>query len=392
MTSRTDDRRTSLAAGLGALDPQHPEYAIRFVDRLLELAVSAGASDVHLQPTKEGLEVRLRIDGALQTIGGFRSGAADPVVRLKVLAGLLTYQTAVPQEGRLRDSDEGVPMRVSTFPTIFGERAVVRVQHPSGGLARLAQLGLEESLTAELCQLMDEQSGAILVAGPAGSGKTTLLYALLREVLERSGGARSVLTVEDPVETVLEGASQTQLDPAAGMNLAAALRSMLRQDPEVLLVGEARDPETAEAIMQASLTGHLILSSIHATDVATAVRRTVEMGLPPYLIRTGLRAMLGLRLLRRLCTACHGGGCDRCTGTGYRGRFPIAQFVRMDSAAGTRLGELLQREATADELSAALRQEGVSSLVDDAQRQVERGMTDRREAYRVLGSAFAESG
>jgi hypothetical protein len=223
------------------------------------------------------------------------------VARLKVLAELLTYRTDVPQEGRIRGGPGDVEMRVSTFPTLFGEKAVVRLFAGPGRFLRPEDLGLPPEIRATLGRLLGETSGAILLAGPAGSGKTTTIYACLRELVAASAGTRSLATLEDPIEVAVPGVAQAQVNPAAGFDLGAGLRSLLRQDPEVIAVGEIRDRATAEVAFQAALTGHLVLSTFHAGSAAGVVGRLSDMGIEPYVLRSGVRAIICQRLVRTLC-------------------------------------------------------------------------------------------
>lgn len=388
---------------LTQLDAKSPEYATRFVDRLLQGAVQARASDIHIQPTERGLEVRWRIDGVLQPIGLYPRGeSADVVTRLKVLAELLTYHTDVPQEGRLREPPGGVEMRVSTFPTLHGERAAIRIFANSGDFSFLSDLGLSADIESALTQSLHQTAGALLVTGPAGSGKTTTVYACLRELVRESGSSKSIVTLEDPIESALAHVAQSQVKPAAGFTLASGLRSLLRQDPEVILVGEIRDQDTAEAVFQASLTGHLVLSTFHAGSIAEAVSRLIEMNIEPYLLRSGLEGVLCQRLLRRLCSCkescssdedvlglplptnsvCLPRGCADCLNTGYRGRVLIAELV--SRAAGNLSPEWLQR-ADAEQLERAAATEGVVSLFQRACDLVAGGLTSPAEVCRIFG-------
>ena len=261
VASRADALRQSLLR-LNAVDPG---YATQFVDELLAAATELGTSDVHVQPTGDGLDVRWRLDGVLQTVGVFPRGeAADIVARLKVLAELLTYRTDVPQEGRIRRPASSVEMRVSTFPTLHGERAVVRLFAGGGGFSYLEDLGLPTEIHASLRELLAETSGALLITGPAGSGKTTTAYAALREVVRTAGCQKSIVSLEDPIEVAVDGVAQSQVQVSAGFDFLTGLRSLMRQDPEVIFVGEIRDRITAETAFQASLTGHLVQTTFHA--------------------------------------------------------------------------------------------------------------------------------
>lgn len=392
-----------LAGALKSLDPADANYASRFVNLLLAEGRRRAASDLHLQPTPNGLELRFRVDGVITPVGTFPPGvAANVIARLKVCAELLTYRTDVPQEGRIRALDGGgdSEVRVSTFPTVHGERAVVRMFGGKSRFRHLDDLQLPEEILARLGRLLDETSGAILITGPAGSGKTTTLYACLNELVDHSLVPRSIVTLEDPIEMLIAGVSQSQINEQAGFNLATALRSVLRQDPEVIMVGEIRDRATAEAVMQASLTGQLVLSSFHAGSGAAAVRRLLDMGLEPYALRSGLLAILFQRLVRRLCRCAREArgedellglnvghasvpaGCDACGGTGYSGRTVLAEMLPLEDDALARA--ILARS----ELSVLERAALDAGMVDRwarAAAAVEAGITSPAEVRRVLG-------
>jgi len=409
-----------IAALLGQLDTASPLYATQFVDALLAAARDSGASDVHVHPTPQGLLVQWRIDGVLQPVGEFSRGrAADVVSRLKVLAELLTYRNDVPQEGRIRGAretesgkggegetrtrDDGagaIEMRVSTFPTLHGERAVVRLFAAEERFLYLSDLGLPGEIQAALGRLLNETSGAILLTGPAGSGKTTTAYSCLREAVRASGGRRSVVTLEDPIEMALSGVSQSQVQPAAGFTLATGLRSLMRQDPEVILVGEIRDTETVETVFQAALTGHLVISTFHAGSAAGAISRLLDLGIEPYLITSGLRAVLHQRLLRRLCecsraTADEGDrlalpisharkalSCHQCRHTGYKGRLAVAEMLPAFSGD---LAQVVLRRGDSGELARLAKAAGMTTVFERAYAAVEAGQTDPAEVRRVLG-------
>lgn len=390
----------TLASALARLNPGGTDYALQFVDLLLPAARASGASDVHLQPTADQLEIRWRIDGVLQPVGSFPRGTvADVIARLKVLCGLLTYRNDVPQEGRLRDGNSDVEMRISTFPTLFGERAVIRLFSSPQQFLYPADLLLPAEIENSLQRWLQETSGVAIVSGPAGSGKTTTIYACLRELV-RGGVGKSIVTLEDPIESALVGVAQSQVNPAAGFDLPIGLRSILRQDPEVIAVGEIRDRETAETVFQAALTGHLVLTTFHAGSVATALGRLLDLGIEPYLLRSGLRGLLCQRLLRRLCVcavpaatadaflnldvtaAKVAQGCEACRETGYRGRTVLAEAL--PPLEGELATALLAR-SDARRLEALAREAGLVPIWQRALSAVESGTTSPAEVRRVLG-------
>jgi type II secretory ATPase GspE/PulE/Tfp pilus assembly ATPase PilB-like protein len=385
------------------LDPKHPQYAVEAVDRMLALGQRLGASDLHLQPTPEALELKFRIDGVLQPACRFPAAVAPNVVaRLKVQAELLTYRTDVPQEGRIRKSLSDVEMRVSTFPTLHGERAVVRLFAGARQYQRLDGLGLPGDVLARLRTLLEETSGAILVTGPAGSGKTTTAYACMRELAARTAGQRSLVSIEDPIEVAVDGVAQSQVNLVAKLDLATGLRFLMRQDPEVILVGEIRDRDTAEAAFQASLTGHLLLSTFHAGSAAEAIGRLSDMGIEPYLLRSGLLAIVSQRLVRRLCACARATseadarlglpvdevrlpvGCDACGRTGYQGRFLL---VEMLTPQRSDLGRAILSRSDAAALERLAVEAGMVTRWERACEAVRCGWTSPAEIRRVLGVA-----
>ncbi len=372
------------------------------VERLLDVSRRMGASDLHLQPTADGLQIRWRIDGVLHEVATLPASIAPNVIaRLKVLADLLTYQTDSPQEGRIRVPGAAVEMRLSVFPTLYGEKAVVRLFAAADRLLRLDQLGLPTDLAGDLRRMLTHTAGAILVTGPSGSGKTTTLYACLREILNGSAGQRSVVTLEDPIEVAVTGASQSQVSTAAGFDLASGLRFLLRQDPEVIMVGEIRDPATAEVAFQASLTGHLVLSAFHAGSAAGAIGRLSDMGVEPYVLRSGVLCILSQRLLRRLCQCAEPSGreedllglpvrqsrqprgCPECDGAGYRGRALVVEILLTEASD---LGRAILSRRDAATLERHALQAGMVPLWRQACNLVEAGVTSAAEVRRVLGT------
>ena len=368
-------------------------FAVEAVDILLQLAIERGASDLHIHPRREGWDILLRIDGVLSVSHFLQGGGPNnPVTRLMVLAGLPTYRSSEPMEGRVvsdavKNSD--LSMRLGVYPTVHGPRGVIRFLRRDTSFDSIDSLGLPEDVSDALRDSCEQTEGAIFLAGPTGSGKTTTLYAMLRKIAEAKP-RRSVMTIEDPVESLIDSISQSELDPSGGMTLAAALRSAVRQDSEVLLVSEIRDPETAEAAFQASLTGHLVFSSLHASDVAASIRRLAQFGVPVHAIQSGVHSIVCQRLLRKLCPRCKADSdCQDCLGTGYSGRIPIAQCVRLDGndAIGEALIAACQSGGSLAAMRAAALDAGGINLHQRAQTLVESGATDSAEVYRVLGTS-----
>jgi type II secretory ATPase GspE/PulE/Tfp pilus assembly ATPase PilB-like protein len=390
----TVSTRVDLQAELDALSATGPERTSQLVDRILTDAVNYSASDVHLEPTHRAVEIRYRIDGVLQHVASLsRELAPNLVARLKVMAELLTYRLDVPQEGSIREalSRCGADMRVSTFPTIQGEKAVVRIFDTSGHPLELEQLGLSADLEKALKELLRECTGAIFLTGPSGSGKTTTIYACLRHLLAISKGGRHIVTIEDPVEQVIEGISQSQARPGTEFDFARGLRSLLRQDPEVIMIGEVRDRETAETAVQAALTGHLLFSTLHAGSACGVVSRLLDMSIEPYLLTSSLKGILNQRLVRRLCEACRqpvgttgrwqAAGCVSCAGTGYRGRVLLAELLLPDDS----LRQAILDKADTSALEAAASQSPRKTIWAAADEAVANALTTPLEIERVLG-------
>ncbi len=404
-----------LIAEFSSLDSADPEFVTKLVDRILAAAQDSSASDIHLLPSANGLEVLFRIDGVLQPITTFATEIAPNIVaRLKVRAELLTYRTDVPQEGRIRaktstgNNQSEVEMRVSTFPTLHGERAVVRLFAGSDRFQRIEDLGLPADITAELIGLLQKPSGALIATGPAGSGKTTTIYACLRELAyscedQSPAGKirRNLVSLEDPIEVAIDGVSQSQIGERADLDLATALRFLMRQDPEVIMVGEIRDPETAEAALRASLTGHLLLTTFHAGSAAEAVGRLLDMGIEPYLLRSGLLAIISQHLARQLCSCrravkdagdtlglplsevCVPVGCEACHQTGFRERFVLAEMLVPEQ---TEVGGAIISRSAAAEIERLAVTAGMTTQWQRGVEAVAAGLTSVCEIRRVLGA------
>ena len=400
------------AAGLGDLADDLPSAedllasddeapAIRLINGLIAEAARLKASDIHIEPFETALVVRMRIDGDLTEMHRLPPGVAARLVsRIKVMARLDIAERRLPQDGRMDLALGGkrLDVRVSTLPARGGERVVLRLLDKDNAGIDLAALGMPPAIEQGFRAALAEPNGLVLVTGPTGSGKTTSLYAGLKLL---NDGSRNILTVEDPVEYAVDGIGQTQVNPRVGLSFAAGLRAILRQDPDVVMVGEIRDGETAAIAVQAALTGHLVLSSLHTNDAASAITRLKDFGIEPYLLAATVRAIIAQRLVRRLCPDCrapaeagaaaaaltlpagatvwHAPGCPACQGTGYRGRVGLYDLIRMNDALAAAINE----GATAADLAAAAGSPGLAALARQA---VLDGLTSPAEALRVMGA------
>ncbi len=371
------------------------EAVVGLVQELLDRALSCGASDIHFEPVdvpQAGLLVRVRIDGMLHDFETVPPSVTPNVIgRLKVMAGLLTYRIDIPQEGSVQFSASAASesvyteLRIATFPTIRGERAVVRVFADRAGVKRLSELGFVPTQVQRLRSAVEAPAGMILVTGPAGAGKTTTLYALVRHLLD-THPERSIITIEDPVEQRIDRVTQIQINPHGELNYVVCMRSLLRQDPQVLLIGEIRDAATATVAIEAALTGHLILTTMHSGDPGEAIIRLLEMGAPPYQVVSAVTLVGSQRLLRRRVDSSvedpaqpviSGQGLAE---PGYRGRVGCGQVVVIDQS----LRELILQHPTAAELRQAMKAQQ-PDLPAAAAALVAQGVTDVAEVRRVLG-------
>jgi len=366
------------------------EPAIRYVNGLIGQAASQRASDIHIEASADRIVQRVRVDGLLREIAPPPAGLHDNIVsRLKVMAGLNIAEKRLPQDGRFQVVVEGreIDLRISIVPTLHGESVVMRLLDRARAPLDLAELGYNPALRARFETLLELPSGMLLVTGPTGSGKTSTLYAAL-QLLNTS--ERKILTIEDPVEYQLPGVNQIPVRPAIGLSFANLLRSLLRQDPDIMLVGEIRDIETARIAAQASLTGHLLLSTVHTNDAVGTIVRLIDMGLEDYLVAAVLKGVVAQRLVRCLCPACrekHGdtyraAGCEACAGTGYRGRTAIAELLTFDDT----FSRLVVARAGAEELRAAALAGGMVDLRSDGVAKAEAGITSLDEVLRVTGA------
>jgi general secretion pathway protein E len=361
---------------------------IRMLNALLTQAAKDGASDIHIEPYERSSSVRFRVDGTLrEVVQPNKALHAALISRLKIMAELDIAEKRLPQDGRisLRIGGRAIDVRVSTLPSSHGERAVLRLLDKAESRFTLEGLGMDGEVLARFEHLIQQPHGILLVTGPTGSGKTTTLYASLGRI---DTNTTNVLTVEDPVEYELAGIGQTQVNPKIELTFAKALRAILRQDPDVIMIGEIRDYETAQIAIQASLTGHLVLATIHTNDAPSCVTRLIDMGVEPYLLSSSLLGALAQRLVRKLCPACrrqdgegrwHPVGCARCSHTGYKGRTGVYELMVVDETVRT----LIHNRASEQDLAAAAHAAGLRSMRDDGERLVRAGVTSAEEVIRV---------
>ncbi|MFN2449188.1 MAG: GspE/PulE family protein [Candidatus Baltobacteraceae bacterium] len=357
--------------------------ATRALDEIHASAIANGASDIHLEPLDSGGRVRERVDGTLRVVRSCGPDLfAQLVARAKLLAGMDIADRRTPQDGRyaIEGAARRVESRVSCMPTIAGEKVVLRLLDHHADVPALTDLGMPLESVPAFRSCIHAPHGFVVVCGPTGSGKTTTLYASLRD---RNRSSDNLCTVEDPVEIRLPGVAQVQTNARAGVTFASALRGFLRQDPDVVMIGEMRDEETAGAAAAASLSGQLILTSLHAKDSFAAVRRLVELGVAPHSLAAGLTAVLSQRLLRRTCAACFGraGGCASCYGAGFAGRVPVFETLLLDDT----MRALIADGASAAILAAHAKQGGFRPMHMHAQERIAANLTNAEEVRRVLG-------
>jgi len=393
---------TELPAVSDLLETQDDAPIIRMINALLTQAVRESASDIHIEPYERHSAVRLRRDGVLHDIAHPHRGLhAAMASRIKIMAALDIAEKRLPQDGRigLRVAGRQIDLRVSTLPTTHGERIVLRILDRSGDRLGLDRLGMGSEARAAFSRLLTQPHGIVLVTGPTGSGKSTTLYAAIQGM---DAARQNIVTVEDPVEYDLHGVGQIHANPKIGLTFAKALRAILRQDPDIIMIGEIRDLETAQIAVQASLTGHLVLATLHTNDTASAVTRLVDMGVEPFLLASTLRGVLAQRLVRILCEQCksahtpteteavllgtdtpaalwQASGCPVCKQTGYAGRRGIYELLTMDTV----LARLVHDGADEASIRAHAREVGMQSLREDGMRHVHAGVTSLEELIRV---------
>ncbi len=383
---------------------------IRFVDLLLRQAVKSRASDIHVEPQERAMTIRMRIDGVLRDmVPPPRKMQAAIATRIKILSRMDIAERRLPQDGRFKIKAPGrdIDVRVSVIPTIYGEKVVMRILDSAAVNHNLDQLGFDPELLAELKIMLSQPHGIIIVTGPTGSGKSTTLYSALNYLKDPR---KNITTVEDPVEYRLEGINQIQVKPDIGLDFASSLRAILRQDPDIILIGEIRDKETIDIAIKASLTGHLVLSTFHTNDAPSAISRMVYMGVEPYLLASTVNLIIAQRLVRRICDQCkqpvviaeevlrrlkvepevarnsvfyHGRGCRACAGTGYSGRLPIFEFLVTDKE----IREQMSARASEARIREMSRRKGYKGLLGSGVARMLEGLTTAEE---VLGAAFTE--
>jgi type IV pilus assembly protein PilB len=383
---------------------------IRFVDLLLSQAVKSRASDIHIEPQEKSMSIRMRVDGILRDmVPPARRMQSAVITRIKILAKMDIAERRLPQDGRfkMKASGRGIDIRVSALPTIYGEKVVMRILDASAVNHNVDEIGFEPHLLKEFKAIVEQPHGIIIVTGPTGSGKSTTLYSALNYLKDPKV---NITTVEDPVEYRLAGINQVQVKSEINLNFAACLKAILRQDPDIVLIGEIRDKETVEIAIKASLTGHLVLSTFHTNDAPSAISRLMYMGIEPYLLGSTLNLVVAQRLVRRICEKCkeettlsedvirklkidsekakspkfyHGKGCSSCGDTGYMGRLPIFEFLVVDSE----MRQKITTEANEPEIRKLARQKGYGGLLESGVIKILEGLTTAEE---VLSTTFAE--
>ncbi|WP_457570139.1 GspE/PulE family protein [Desulfurobacterium sp.] len=379
---------------------------IQLLNTIFLKAIRVRASDIHFEPYEREVVVKYRLDGVLHEVMRIPLSSYSKVVsRVKVISRLNVAEKRLPQDGRIkvRIGKKQIDMRVSTLPTVFGERVVIRLLDRSHKLLTLKELGFSDRDYAVFEEVITKPHGLILVTGPTGSGKTTTLYAAIQRIWTPE---KNILTVEDPVEYQMEGINQVQVNPKIGLTFAAGLRSILRQDPDVIMIGEIRDLETAEIAVRASMTGHLVFSTLHTNDAPSSIARLTDMGVEPFLVASSLECVLAQRLVRRVCPHCafeyeptdeemetiravlgnvkitklkRGKGCDKCLGTGYSGRIAIYQVMRMDEE----MRALVSKTSDTEKIREVARNKGMRTLLEDGLEKVISGVTTVEEVLQV---------
>ena len=404
--------RTKDPVGVAEIQTTDDAPIISIVNSIISQAIKERASDIHIEPMDRNVRVRFRVDGVLREVVTFpRHSHAAIISRIKIMSEMDIAEKRLPQDGRIKVPEQGreIDLRVSTLPTILGEKVVMRILDKKSVILNIKGLGFTSENLARYRHLFAQSYGMLLVTGPTGSGKTTTLYSTLTEL---NSPGKNIITVEDPVEYRLDGINQVQVNQKAGLTFATGLRSILRQDPNIVMVGEIRDAETSDIAIRAALTGHLVLSTLHTNDAPGAVTRLLDMGIEPFLVASSILGIVAQRLVRLICPDCkqsynpeaesperiflgisedseiqlfRGAGCTRCGHTGYRGRMSIHEVMSISS---TPIRELINRRASSDELSEQARKEGMRTIREDGIAKALEGRTTIEEVMRVAYSGL----
>ncbi|AYC29756.1 GspE/PulE family protein [Paenisporosarcina cavernae] len=391
-------------AGEAAYDNSEEAPAIKLSNQLFSQGIALGASDIHIDPHEDQLIVRYRVDGVLKrdrVLG--REAFASLVARLKIMANLNITESRLPQDGKIRLTmgNQTYDLRLSILPTINGEKVVIRILDPAKGLKTLNNLDLNKRYLQSFIQLIEQPSGLVLLTGPTGSGKTTTLYSALQHL---NSEGTNIVTIEDPVEYQIEGINQVQVNPSIQLTFAAGLRAILRQDPNIIMVGEIRDEETAEIAVRSALTGHFVLSTLHTNDAISTVPRLLDMNVEPYMVISALSGVVSQRLVRKICVHCvetrepnemekkiferrmidlstisFGKGCDKCRGTGFKGRIGIHEIFVVEDT----IRSMLFNQASMQDVKKEAMKQGMIPLIDDGLLKVKAGITTLEEVLKV---------
>ncbi len=387
---------------MDTMDALNDAPVVQLLDKVLREAVRLNASDVHFESFLDGFKIRCRVDGVVVNLISPPAQLFSPLIsRIKVLANLDVAESRVPQDGRMvvNVDDKEIDMRVSTLPTVFGESVVLRVLDKERGVVSVDELGIWDEDVAKFKRLFSLANGMVLVTGPTGSGKTTTLYSFMNELNTID---KKIITTEDPVEYDMQGTVQIPIDPKIGLDFAKSLRTILRQDPDIIMVGEIRDEETAQIAVQAALTGHLVLSTLHTNNAPGAITRLIDMGIEPYLITSTLRAVIAQRLVRKICPKCidsykptsaemeafglreadgpffKGAGCDFCNGSGYKGRTGLFEFLEV----GKELHFAIMERISTTGIREKAIEMGMVSIREDGLRKARKGITTLEEVFK----------
>jgi len=380
--SPRDKKAMSLGEGVEDIEKSAGASVIKLVNQILSEAIQMNATDIHLELYQNKVHLRYRVDGVLQEMKVPDDiFYIEPAIvsRIKVMAHLDLVEHRVPQDGRVKVRLQGgqeLDLRVSIIPAYFGENVVIRIL-PTGVMLDMARIGFSPEDLTRLAKVLQKPHGIILLTGPTGSGKTTTLYSCLSSLNKPQ---TKIISIEDPVEYALEGITQIQVQPKVGLTFAGALRSVLRHDPDIMMIGEIRDPETADLAIRSSLTGHLVFSTLHTNDAASAINRLIDMGIEPFLLASSLEVIIAQRLVRLFCGQCKGAGCGACHNSGFKGRSAIYEILMVDD----RIRQMILARASSSDIKKSAREAGMKTLRDNGMRMVERGLTNEQEITRVV--------